>query len=278
MARLTSHVYVVYLVQHSGHWPLRATETCADSGTAFENVGENAAGYNLGMGFAVSWITPLVVGAVVDRNAITTRDLRSNLKWIFAGARDALRLLHGKYDEVLEIDSLPKGSDLHVRDKLLDRLPEDIFTEFAGQGRLRWHRGVAHPILAGLEKSYIAEHGRGWLGHGELAKAAMLLPYGGKGFHVRDHHLLLQAVAAFIIIYGNLGAGFLISYFTPPVGISCRAFGYLIFGTSTLAAAMTEVILESVSPSASTVRRFGNYALLTIKAFNICWLLGTTIA
>jgi hypothetical protein len=118
----------------------------------------------------------------------------AGLNWILTGARDALRLLHGKYDKVLGIDSLPKGSDLHVRDKLLDRLPEDLFTESAGQGRLRWHRGAAHPILAGLEKSYIAEHGSGWLGHGELAKAAMLLPYGEKGFHVRDHHLLLQAV------------------------------------------------------------------------------------
>jgi hypothetical protein len=69
--------------------------TLADSNTAFDNVGENAAGYNLGMGFAVSWITPLVVGALVDRNAIATKDLRSNLNWIFAKAREALILLHG---------------------------------------------------------------------------------------------------------------------------------------------------------------------------------------
>jgi hypothetical protein len=230
------------------------------------------------MGFAVSWITPLVIGALVDRNAIATKDLRSDLNWIFAGAREALVLLHGQYNKVVEVDGLPRGSELHISEKLLDFLPEDIFAEFAGQGRLRWHRGVAHPILSGLEQSYVAEHGRGWLGNGELAKAAMLLPHGDKGFNVVDHRLLMQVVAAFGVIYGNLGAGFLISYFTPPVGISCRAFGYLIFGTSTLAAAMTEVILESITSPISAARRFGNYGLLILEAFNVCWLLGTTLA
>lgn len=187
-------------------------------------------------------------------------------------------LLHGQYNKVVEVDGLPRGSELHISEKLLDCLPEEIFAEFAGQGRLRWHRGVAHQILSGLEQSYVAEHGRGWLGNGELAKAAMLLPYGDKGFNVVDHRLFLQVVAAFCIIYGNLGAGFLISYFTPPVGISCRAFGYLIFGTSTLAAAMIEVMLEAITSPTSAVRRIGNYGLLTLEAFNDCWLLGTTLA
>lgn len=82
------------------------------------------------MGFAVSWITPLVVGALVDRNAIATKDLRSNLNWIFAGALEAVRLLHGQYNKIVEVDSLPKGSDPHIDAKLLDSLPEDIFAEF----------------------------------------------------------------------------------------------------------------------------------------------------
>lgn len=137
---------------------------------------------------------------------------------------------------------------------------------------------MVHAILAGIEKSYAAKHGRGRLEHGELSKAALLLPYAGKGFNVMDHRLLLQAAAAFVIIYGNLGSGFLISYFTPPLGISCRAFGYLIFGTSTLAVAAIEVVLGSASTSASTARHVGGYALLTLEAFNVCWLLGTTVA
>lgn len=245
---------------------------------AFDNVGENAAGCNLGMGFAVSWITPLVVDALVDRNAIATRDLRSNLNRIFAGALEAARSLHGHYNKIVEIDHLPKGSELHIDTKLLDSLPEDIFAEFAGQGRLRWHRGVAHAIRTGIEKSYAAEHGRGWLEDGELARAAIMIPHGDNGFNVVDSRLLQQAIAAFMIIYGNLGTGFLISYFTPPVGISCRAFGYLIFGTSTIAAAATEIILESGTSPSFAARRYCSYGLLTLEAFNVCWLLGTTIA
>ncbi|KAM0711307.1 hypothetical protein Q7P35_002047 [Cladosporium inversicolor] len=230
-------------------------------------------------GIPVSWITPLVVGALVDRNAIATRDLRSNLNWIFARAREALSSLHGQYNKINEVDGLPKGSQFHISDKLLESLPVDVFAEFAGQGRLRWHRGVAHAVLTGIERSYAAEHGRGWLEHGSPAKAAMLITYGDKGFNIVGHRLLMQAVAAFmIIIYENLGAGLLISYFTPPVGISCRAFGYLIFGTFTLAAAMAEVIIESATSSNSTARRVGGYGLLTLEAFNVCWLLGTTIS
>lgn len=230
------------------------------------------------MGFAVSWITPLVIGAVVDRNAIATKDLRSNLNQMFAQARKELRALHGQYDQIVEVDGLLKGSDLHISDKLLDCLPENLFAEFAGQGRLRWHRGVAHATLTSIEKSYAAEHCRGWLEHGALAKAAMLLPYSDKGFNLSDHRLLVQVLAAFVIIYGNLGAGFLVSYFTPPIGISCRAFGYLIFGASTFATGILEVILETTSTPTSPTRRYGSYGLLALEAFNVCWLLGTTIA
>ena len=40
---------------------------------------------------------------------------------------------------------------------------DNFFTEFAGQGRIRWHYGVAHPLLCSFEDSFMAEDGRGWL-------------------------------------------------------------------------------------------------------------------
>lgn len=230
------------------------------------------------MGFAVSWITPLVIGAVVHRNAIATRDLRWNPNRILNLARDALRSLNGNYIPVIEVDGLPKSAGLRIDNKLLDDLPDEMFAEFAGQGRLRWHRGVAHPILAGIETSYAAEQGRGWFEQGEPAKVALLLPYADEGFRVMDRRLFLRIVAAFAIIYGNLGAGFLISYFTPPVGVSCRAFGYLIFSICTLLAAVLETVLEIASTPQSTTRRFGSYGLIALEAFNVCWLLATVIA
>jgi hypothetical protein len=41
---------------------------------------------------------------------------------------------------------------------------------------------------------------------------------------------------------------------------------------------MIEVMLEAITSPTSAVRRIGNYGLLTLEAFNDCWLLGTTLA
>lgn len=245
---------------------------------AFQNIGENAAGFNLGMGFAVSWITPLVVGAVVDRNATATKDLRLKLNRLFEEAREALRSMQGGYDQLMLIDGLPMHTSLHIDGVVLESLPEDVVVDFAGQGRLRWHRSVAHPILAGIERSYAAEHGRGWYGHGECAKAALLLPNTGDGFCVVDRHLLLQGAASFSIIYGNLGAGFLISYYTRPVGIGCRAFSYVFFGILTAVVALIEAVLEVMSTPDTGMRRIGHGILVALETINVCWLVGTTIA
>lgn len=40
---------------------------------------------------------------------------------------------------------------------------DHFFTDFAGQGRIRWHYGVAHSLLGSFEDSFTAEIGRGWL-------------------------------------------------------------------------------------------------------------------
>ena len=38
-----------------------------------------------------------------------------------------------------------------------------FFTDFAGQGRVRWHYGLSHSLLCSFEDSFMSEHGRGWL-------------------------------------------------------------------------------------------------------------------
>lgn len=38
-----------------------------------------------------------------------------------------------------------------------------FFTDFAGQARIRWHYGVAHPLLCSFEDSFMANTGRAWL-------------------------------------------------------------------------------------------------------------------
>ena len=59
---------------------------------------------------------------------------------------------------------------------------EHFFTEFAGQGRIRWHYGVAHPLLCSFEDSFMAERGRGWLDNANRARE--LVRTLGKCFHL----------------------------------------------------------------------------------------------
>jgi len=227
------------------------------------------------MGFAVSWITPLVIGAVVDRNPTATKDLRQKFNRFFGQARRSLQTKEGTQAVFNQAMHVTKTMTYDVDDVVLSLLPDEVFVDFAGQGRVRWHKGIAHPIL---ERSFAAERGRGWLDEGPSAMAALLLPHGSKGFKVVDRRLLLQAVAAFLIIYGNLSAGFLISYFTPTIGLGCRAGGYLLFGILTILAALGEIGMEVISAPSSTIRRLGHWSLVVLEFANVCWLLWITLA
>ena len=79
---------------------------------------------------------------------------------------DKLRMTYGK-----RIDA---PSEFFDWIKLLDdERFDDFFTDFAGQARIRWHYGVAHPLLCSFENSFMADHGRGWLpGNGDNADRA----------------------------------------------------------------------------------------------------------
>lgn len=85
-------------------------------------------------------------------------------------------------------------------------------------------------------------------------------------------------MGAFLIIYSNLAAGFIISYFAPTVGLRCRFGGYLIFGVLTLAAALGEASPERFTAPSSIVRRAGHYSLTVLEFVNTCWLIWITLA
>ena len=69
---------------------------------------------------------------------------------------DKLRMIYGK--------RIHAPSEFFDWIKLLDdERFDDFFTDFAGQARIRWHYGVAHPLLCSFEDSFMADHGRGWL-------------------------------------------------------------------------------------------------------------------
>lgn len=111
------------------------------------------------MGLALSWTPPLVIASVVDRNPTATKDLRQKFNGLLADVRQMLDLeieLRGSESNNSEE---PTGN-VH---RLVEELPEEVFVEFAGQGRVHWHRGVASSIIASVEEYAESRGNRDWL-------------------------------------------------------------------------------------------------------------------
>lgn len=112
---------------------------------------------------------------------------------------------------------------------LSEQIFVDFFTHFAGQGRVRWHYGVAHPLLCSFENSFLAERGRGWLDDADSARTAM------REHHRPDQHGLLwfdprmvrQIASSICIVGGSTGSAFILSYYTPTVSLRQPIIPYL---------------------------------------------------
>jgi hypothetical protein len=245
---------------------------------AFAHIGENTTAHNLALGFALCWITPLVVASVVDRNPTAIKDLKGKFNRLLRDVRLAMQSPEAQQALSNEIGAGPDNLINSAGIEAMASLPDEFFIDFAGQGRLRWHTGVAHPILAGIERSFAAEYGRGWLSQEMHAIRALLLVHGKKGFRIFDLHLIWQCAAAFLIVYGNLAAGIIISYYTPTVGLSCRSGGYTLFAILTFVAAMGEAGLEILSIYHQAARRIASFALTFLEFCNVCWLIFITLA
>ena len=124
-----------------------------------------------------------------------------------------------------------------------DYFREDFFTRFSGQGRVRWHCGVAPSILAGIEKTPITRYGRGWLA--DSYKARTILVKGPEklyGLHWFDRRSVWQIMASVALVGASFLGAFTISYFTPTVGLGCRSGGYVIY----LSLAVMNIIIEGL--------------------------------
>ena len=110
---------------------------------------------------------------VVDRNTVAAGRSREKLNGLLASVRSALlneefRRIYGE-----RIGRPPEFFDWikYLDDEKFD----DFFIDFAGQGRIRWHYGVAHPLLCSFEDSFMAEYGRGWLPEDKANRARTLV-------------------------------------------------------------------------------------------------------
>jgi hypothetical protein len=200
---------------------------------AFGMIGENSEAHDLALGLLLGWLPILILCSIVDRNPAAADDVREQINDLIDLVCKSLQ------DEAIVnefIESFCTSSDageLKVRVKRIQEnvpfLQSGFLTSFAGQGRVRWHYGAAHPILSDIENCYVAEHGRDWLRNEEEARTKLVLGSVDRGLFWFDFRELWSISSAVVVVVGTSMGAFALSYFTPTVGLGCRSLGYLIF-------------------------------------------------
>ncbi|KAK6334158.1 hypothetical protein TWF696_002660 [Orbilia brochopaga] len=183
---------------------------------AFGDVGDNATAHNLALGLLMGWLPVLVSAAIIDRNTVDSE---------YVGA---------------------------LLNKLMRRVhPYDItFTKFVGQGRRRWHYGVAHPILNMLERHPQHRLTRPVDWHAvavdtlsEDWEAASLASYRITYFSKWE---FVHMLAAWLTIGLSVLGAWYISFNTPTVGLGCRSFSYVMFASVCTLGGLIELALYPV--------------------------------
>lgn len=179
---------------------------------AFGQIGENATAHSLAMGCLLGFIPVLIMTGIVDRNPVSARSVRLELNSLLDDVRSALLDpdLRNTYMRVTGRTQQDFAWTNALNNE--DFFHQDFFTQFAGQGRIRWHYGVAHPILASIESSFMADYGRDWLRDSERARTAMVLGLGEpRGLRWFDFRMIWQIISAVFIVCGTVGGAFILS-------------------------------------------------------------------
>ncbi|KAI8942314.1 hypothetical protein NX059_000393 [Plenodomus lindquistii] len=214
---------------------------------AFGDLGENTTAHDLALGCLLAWFPILIMGSIVDRNPIAAEAIRKKLNALVDHVRHALRDDEHRKEFVNTFRDQPDFESLGPWVERVTSKGEDMyefFVEFAGQARVRWHYGVAHPILCDIENCYIADKGRNWLQNEQEARSKLVMgPVNDEGLLWFDMREFWQITSAIIIVGGSCGGAFVLSYFTPTVGLGCRSGGYTIFFSVTLGLLIMEMIV-----------------------------------
>ena len=197
-------------------------------GEFFGYTGERQTAHELGVGLLLSWLAILVLSSITDRNPVaadeTRRQLNSFLELVRIALLDSER-------RVSYITTLGTMEDEFAWTKFLeddDYLRDAFFTQFAGQGRVRWHvsfvivlkidktllttaqTGCANPVISSIEHAWIADHGRGWMGDPDRARTRIILGDTTKSwsFNSFDRPMFWQIAWSTAIFYGTAGGAF----------------------------------------------------------------------
>ena len=212
----------------------------------------------------LAWFPVVILCSVVDRTPWATDEIRVRLNNLLDDVRAAL--LDTKLREAYMRTEKRTLRDLHWVESLRSQSfmgASGFFTGFAGQGRLKFHYGIANPILTGIEEAYVAQKGRAWLGAApaELHQARTSLVLGPQqgtaleGLNYWDPRGIWEVICAIGVVGGPVIGAFVISYFTPTVGFGCRSGGYTIFFMIAFGEAMFEGLVWWFIPEAVPTSR-----------------------
>lgn len=186
----------------------------------------------------LAWFPVVILCSVVDRTPWATDEIRVRLNNLLDDVRTAL--LDTELRETYMRKERRTQRDFQWIESLRSHSflgSSGFFTGFAGQGRLKFHYGIANPILTGIEEAYVAHKGRGWLGTTPdetwQARTSLVLgPQQGtglEGLKYWDPRGIWEILCAITVVGGPVIGAFVISYYTPTVGFGCRSGGYTIF-------------------------------------------------
>lgn len=243
---------------------------------AFNQLGENAVAHDLALGLLLTWLPILMLMTIIDRNPSDNDDPLWKLNEIIDDARSCLA--NQDYRQQL-CDSC--GADPDEFDNLVytpSRHDKGLFVNFAGQGRKRWFFGVAHNIIAGIEDNLVADYGRGWLNDKLQARACLLRPFKVHSLAWVSWRALWQVIVAIIIVCGTVGSAFIISYFTPTVGMGCRTGSYMIFAVLALFLLLVEMGSWRWTHTHPRGKVWLSRGLLVIEVTNAIWVVWIALA
>lgn len=167
------------------------------------------------------WLPVLILMSIVDRNNTITDTIQNKMNVLVEEVRQSLLDPERRDEWMRKTNRIPE--ELAWTETLANEelWGGGFFTEYAGQGRTRWHYGVAHPILTGIEKSFVAEYGRDWLRDKVSVTAAMVLgPTNEHGLRMSDWRMAWQAIAGFLIVTGTIAGAFVLSCMRLQFGMS----------------------------------------------------------
>jgi hypothetical protein len=215
---------------------------------AFGLIGNNAEAHDLALGLLLGWMPIMIMAGIVDRNPFSVDDVRGPLNDLISLVCQSLqdKTLMTRFLTTLEAsdeETEEMKTRVHNIVNKAGYLQHNFLSRFAGQGRLRWHYGCAHSVLSDIENAWIAERGRDWLRDEQEARTKLVLGSNDHGLFWFDSRELWQVSAAFTAVAASCLGAFVLSYFTPTIGLGCRSVGYLIFAIVSFSLLVLEFIV-----------------------------------